>query len=188
MDRVQELCESPGLPVPNSPYGLCGRQATCNLNTQWTVTAQRVSCIGEIKRREGRGGGRSGGFQNSNAHAEITDPSMIIQWTVLAQWYASEENSKTLILKDSSIRSKFYLTASPCNTTNTDKHKRERETETETDRQTETQRHRQTELTNGAVVRFEDVSSRKQGYVPYIYSHARRELQQATRVYVVVNV
>ena len=31
--RVQELCESrlggrPGLPVPNSPYGLCGRKAT----------------------------------------------------------------------------------------------------------------------------------------------------------------
>ena len=28
----QELCESrggrPGLPVPNSPYGLCGRKAT----------------------------------------------------------------------------------------------------------------------------------------------------------------
>ena len=33
--RVQELCESrggrPGLPVPNSPYGLCGRKATLNL-------------------------------------------------------------------------------------------------------------------------------------------------------------
>ena len=30
--RGQELCESrggrPGLPVPNSPYGLCGRIAT----------------------------------------------------------------------------------------------------------------------------------------------------------------
>ena len=30
--RAQELCESgggrPGLPVPNSPYGLCGRKAT----------------------------------------------------------------------------------------------------------------------------------------------------------------
>ena len=29
--RTQELCESrddcPGLPVPNSPYGLCGRKA-----------------------------------------------------------------------------------------------------------------------------------------------------------------
>ena len=33
--RVQELCESrggsPGLPVPNSPYGLCGHTATLNL-------------------------------------------------------------------------------------------------------------------------------------------------------------
>ena len=35
--RVQELCESrggrPGLPVPNSPYGLCGHKATFNLNS-----------------------------------------------------------------------------------------------------------------------------------------------------------
>ena len=35
-DRAQELCESrgghPGLPVPNSPYGLCGRKATLNSN------------------------------------------------------------------------------------------------------------------------------------------------------------
>ena len=34
--RAQELCESrggrPGLPVPNSPYGLCGHEATLNLN------------------------------------------------------------------------------------------------------------------------------------------------------------
>ena len=34
--RAQELCESrgghPGLPVPNSPYGLCGRKAALNLN------------------------------------------------------------------------------------------------------------------------------------------------------------
>ena len=34
--RTQELCESrggrPGLPAPNSPYGLCGRKATLN----WT--------------------------------------------------------------------------------------------------------------------------------------------------------
>ena len=33
-----ELCEKqggrPGLPVPNSPYGLCGRNATLNLDTQ----------------------------------------------------------------------------------------------------------------------------------------------------------
>ena len=36
LKRVQELCESrggrPGLPVPNSPYGLCGRKATLNWN------------------------------------------------------------------------------------------------------------------------------------------------------------
>ena len=35
--RGQELCESrdsrPGLPVPNSPYGLCGRKATLNLKS-----------------------------------------------------------------------------------------------------------------------------------------------------------
>ena len=33
-DRAQELCESrsgrPGLPVPNNPYGLCGRKVTLN--------------------------------------------------------------------------------------------------------------------------------------------------------------
>ena len=32
--RAQELCEGrggrPGLPVPNSPYGLCGHKATLN--------------------------------------------------------------------------------------------------------------------------------------------------------------
>ena len=35
--RAQELCESRGgrpvLPVPNIPYGLCGREATLNLNS-----------------------------------------------------------------------------------------------------------------------------------------------------------
>ena len=35
--RAQKLCESgggrPGLPVPNSPYGLCGHRTTLNLNT-----------------------------------------------------------------------------------------------------------------------------------------------------------
>ena len=34
---AQELCESrggrPGLPVPNSPYGLCGRKATFELES-----------------------------------------------------------------------------------------------------------------------------------------------------------
>ena len=36
ISRVQELCESrggrPGLPVSKSPYGLCGRKATLNLD------------------------------------------------------------------------------------------------------------------------------------------------------------
>ena len=35
-NRAQELCESgggrPGLPVTDSPYGLCGRKATLNVN------------------------------------------------------------------------------------------------------------------------------------------------------------
>ena len=38
-NRAQELCESrggrPGLPVPNSPYGLCGREVTLNLNSNF---------------------------------------------------------------------------------------------------------------------------------------------------------
>ena len=42
--RAQELCESrgghPGLPVPNSPYGLCGREAT--LEHGHTVRAQEL--------------------------------------------------------------------------------------------------------------------------------------------------
>ena len=37
MDSVQELCERrggrPGFPVPNGPYGLCGRKANI-LNEQ----------------------------------------------------------------------------------------------------------------------------------------------------------
>ena len=37
-NRAQELCESrggrPGLPVPNSPYGLCGRKATLKNGAQ----------------------------------------------------------------------------------------------------------------------------------------------------------
>ena len=36
--RAQQLCERrggrPGLPVPNSPHGLCGLNATLNLDTQ----------------------------------------------------------------------------------------------------------------------------------------------------------
>ena len=57
VDRVQELCESPGLPVPNSPYALSGRKATLNLNTQWTVTAQRVMHWRDEKTEGGGGGG-----------------------------------------------------------------------------------------------------------------------------------
>ena len=48
--RGQELCESgggrPGLPVPNSPYGLCARKATVELErdeirmqSAWQLTA-----------------------------------------------------------------------------------------------------------------------------------------------------
>ena len=37
-NRAQEVCESgggrPALPVSNSPYGLCGRNATLNLNSK----------------------------------------------------------------------------------------------------------------------------------------------------------
>ena len=37
MEESNELCESrggrPGLPVPNSPYGLCGRETTFNERT-----------------------------------------------------------------------------------------------------------------------------------------------------------
>ena len=43
--RAEELCESrssrPGLPVPNSPFGLCGRKATLNLNL-WSVKAEKL--------------------------------------------------------------------------------------------------------------------------------------------------
>ena len=39
--RAQERCESrggrPGLPVTNSPYGLCGRKATLNLNSLYRL-------------------------------------------------------------------------------------------------------------------------------------------------------
>ena len=48
-------------------------------------------------------------------------------------WY-----SKTLILKDSSVRSIWtYLTASPCYTTNTNKLKRERERQRDRERERE---------------------------------------------------
>ena len=34
-NRARELCESPGLPVPNSPYGLCGRKAKSNIISEF---------------------------------------------------------------------------------------------------------------------------------------------------------
>ena len=44
--RAQELCEGlggrPGLPVPNSPYGLCGRKATLNSNVTISLRAQEL--------------------------------------------------------------------------------------------------------------------------------------------------
>ena len=43
--RAHELCESrggrPGLPVPNSPYGLCGRKATLIELEQFTDQTQK---------------------------------------------------------------------------------------------------------------------------------------------------
>ena len=45
-DRTQELCESrggrPELPVPNKPYGLCGRQAICILTCILKYRAQEL--------------------------------------------------------------------------------------------------------------------------------------------------
>jgi len=38
-----EVAASPGLPVPNSPYGLCGRKATLKLEQQ----QQRSSSLGQ---------------------------------------------------------------------------------------------------------------------------------------------
>ena len=44
--RAQEMCERlsgrPGLPVPNSPYGLCGRKATQLLHNYYTVRVQEL--------------------------------------------------------------------------------------------------------------------------------------------------
>ena len=45
-NRAHELCESRGghlgLPVPNSPYGLCGRKATLNSNHSLPFIAQEL--------------------------------------------------------------------------------------------------------------------------------------------------
>ena len=46
--KTQELCESrggrPGLPDPNSQYGLCGRKATLNSNSNSNAKELR-SCV-----------------------------------------------------------------------------------------------------------------------------------------------
>ena len=48
--RVQELCESrggrPGLSVPKSPYGLCGRTATLNPNADAYLSVCPHQCVG----------------------------------------------------------------------------------------------------------------------------------------------
>ena len=53
MYRVQELCESrgdcPGLPVPNKPYGFCGRKATF-----WKKKVQVRNYVGELVEEEDR--------------------------------------------------------------------------------------------------------------------------------------
>ena len=50
-DRAQELCESqsgrPGLPVPNSPYGLCGRKETlhCSISEHRSCVKVEVAVL-----------------------------------------------------------------------------------------------------------------------------------------------
>ena len=43
--RAQELCEGrggrPGLPVPNSPYGVCGSKATLNMKNSLVIKLPR---------------------------------------------------------------------------------------------------------------------------------------------------
>ena len=38
----------PGLPVPNSPYGLCGRKATLNLNSEKRTSVDRIEPTGWV--------------------------------------------------------------------------------------------------------------------------------------------
>ena len=53
-NRAQELCESrggrPGLPVPNSHYGLCGRKATlnCSISEVRSCVKVEVAVLGSI--------------------------------------------------------------------------------------------------------------------------------------------
>ena len=55
--KAQELCESrgdrPGLPVPNSPYDLCGRKATLNLNlSEHSTREKRITCLKSLAHRQ----------------------------------------------------------------------------------------------------------------------------------------
>ena len=54
--RTQELCESragrPGLPTPNSPYGLYGRKATLDEEMWWKQTCSRYSETSSLKHME----------------------------------------------------------------------------------------------------------------------------------------
>ena len=57
--RVQELCESrggrPGLPVPNSPYGFCGRKETVHLNLLWILCKRDSNfCVRDTPSQEKR--------------------------------------------------------------------------------------------------------------------------------------
>ena len=49
-NRGQELCESgggrPGLPVPNSPYGLCGRKAALKRDRE---RSELRNCVIKVK-------------------------------------------------------------------------------------------------------------------------------------------
>ena len=51
-DSAQELCEGrggrPGIPVPNSPYGLCGRKATliCSFSELRSCVKVEVDVLG----------------------------------------------------------------------------------------------------------------------------------------------
>ena len=59
--RAQELCESqggrPGLPVPNTPCGLCGRKAVLNLTEQSLAGwLKQAACTCLIFQQDGDGG------------------------------------------------------------------------------------------------------------------------------------
>ena len=60
-DRAQELCESrgghPDLPVPNKPYGLCGRKATLNWTSSSVYACLAVPCHLHVLQTDLRGVG-----------------------------------------------------------------------------------------------------------------------------------